>query len=461
MMDEGSAKGLEAAFQKNWEKLAIGVVLVAAVIYLGARFAAGTPAEEAAVVTMVVAVKKAEGDRNSNIPAPSSFKRSSESAQIAPVRPLDFTHCYKTKYEGDYEKVPLAEVAFVIPIVKLESATASFEGVDLVWSLTEVKPDGLVRGQHVVDPKTFYFQVERRTKDEAWKAIESKLRFKDNKDMKYRDSKTHPKTDYEYRVTLGSDEKKWTDKNPKGLVSRPSETVAARTSSIFAYKFDNYQRFDEEDPPKPATVYITITKHDPVAGQVEIRYTHTEGDKIGWKKDDKDKPTSKHRVFSNKLRRNVEVDFNSGAVLKKIGVGKIVRYKYKECQRKVGPEGPTCDGPIEKEDKYFVNEVEYLDEENNLVKDQRPTGAGPRGDQLCEDHGGAPPPVREEKPAADREQIAEKLLKDADGLWNSAKPSDQKKAQKMYKELLEKYADTEILKFRKAQIDDRAKQAIK
>jgi hypothetical protein len=396
MHDEGSAKKLEAEFQKHWERLAIGVVMVAAVVYLGARFAVGNPPEEAAVDEMDRAIQAARDGRNPNIPAPGTFNKSFVSAQIAAFRPSAFTAGPSIDGNPPVERPQPDPIIFVIPTVKLESATPSFEGVDLVWSLTDVKSGGLARGHHLVDPKTFYFQVERKGKEGPWIVIESQLRFKENKDLKYRDTHTQPKTEYEYRVTLGADDSKWIVTNPNGLASKPSEIVGAHTPGLFLYKFDNLLRYDDKDLPKSATAYVTITKHDPVAGEVSITYTHSEGQRIGWTIDDNGLWTSIHRVHSIKLNRKVEVDFHSGAVLKKIAPGIPVKYKYQACRIKHTKDGPICEGTKPTEGTYLVNEAMILEEGNNLVVVRRPSGAGPKSDQLCPGHAGAPPPTRKD-----------------------------------------------------------------
>lgn len=461
MQDEGSAKGLEAAFQKNWEKLAIGIVLLGSLVYLGSRFAGAGPTEEAAVTKMEDTVKKAEQTRNEKITAPRPFKQVSDPQAVAPFKPQPFTHCYKTKFTVEGAVVAGPTIDFVIPDVVLNSATPSFDGVSLAWSLTETKPDPTVRGQHVVEPKTFYFQIERTTKGGSWKIIVPKLRVKDNKDLKYRDSNTEPKTDYEYRVTLGSDEKKWLDKNKSGLLPRSSAVLAARTPRMYQLTFDNIQKPPEDEGPTKGTAWVTIVKFDPVAGEVSIRFSQTEGDRIGWTTPEGGKPTSIHRVFSKKLGKSVPVDFNTGATIRKILVDQTVGYTYKECQKVATGEGMECKGPQPKTDSYKANKVIYEDDEKKEEIVLRPIGLGPRPDQLCEDHGGAPPPPREEKPAADREDAAKKLLAEAEALWSTEKPSERKKAQKIYKELLDKYSDTEAMKVRKYQAESRVKEAIK
>ena len=394
MHDESSSKGIGAAFMAHREKLAVGVVLVAAVAFLGARFAAGPPVEQSAVEEMVRVGNDAENARNPAIPAPRSLHKSSGSPQIAAFRPPAFTAGPRIDRNPPDEKPQPDPIIFVMPIVKLESATPSFEGIELAGSLTEAKAEGLVRGRHVVDPKSFYFQIERRVKGDDWQIIASKVRTIEDRVLRYRDTGTRPKIDYEYRVTLGAEDSKWIAEHPEGLVSKPSETVAARTPSLFDFKLDNYQRFDEEDPPRPATVYITITKHDPVAGEVSIAFTHTEGQRIGWQEIEKGKWTSKHRVPSKKLNRTVEVDFNSGAVLRKVAAGIPVTYKYKECKIKHTKDGPICEETKETEGTYPVHEATLLDEDNKPVVIRKPSGAGPKGDRLCPEHGGRPPPAR-------------------------------------------------------------------
>jgi hypothetical protein len=152
------------------------------------------------------------------------------------------------------------------------------------------------------------------------------------------------------------------------------------------------------------------------------------------------------------------VDFDTGAVIKEIKTDQVVLYEYKAC----APTPDGCEGPKVRKDQYKVNRVVYIDEDKVEQTFEVPVGMGKRADYLCELHGGVAPHVETpEERAAARETQAQAALDDADRLWKSDKLAEKREAQKKYSSILEKYADTQALKPRKAEIEGRTKEKLK
>jgi hypothetical protein len=158
----------------------------------------------------------------------------------------------------------------------------------------------------------------------------------------------------------------------------------------------------------------------------------------------------------------VEVDFNSGAKLVSIEADKLIPYEYKVCEMKPGPGGLVCAGTETKKDKYRANVIKFIDEEGKPQETQWATSTARMQDNLCPDHGGAPPPkaLSPEEVAAEKEKEIEKLLDEADRLWASDKPADQRKAQEKYLKIIKAHENSPAVKARRTEINDRVKKKI-
>jgi hypothetical protein len=205
----------------------------------------------------------------------------------------------------------------------------------------------------------------------------------------YRDERTVPKTDYEYRVRLGSTDPVFGNANPSRLSDRVGGPFATRTPGIWEFHFSNISAGDEEsNPPVPPTVYVKIVKYDPEAGKVEWVRIHQVASPLGFG-DENGQVTSIHRVAAPKRNgKRIEVDFNSGAKILKIDANKTLAYKIRVCEPKIVGEAMKCVGPTEKTEHRRVHMVTYLDEEGKQQVFQAEAGSGPLPDRLCEDHGG-------------------------------------------------------------------------
>jgi hypothetical protein len=250
---------------------------------------------------------------------------------------------------------------------------------------------------------------------------------------------------------------------PAAATGPPTDTPAA-PKRTFEFKFDNVQKDLEADPPVKGTAWVTITKHDPVAGEVKINYIHTEGDRIGWKLNEKGEWTSKHKVTSARTRRTVEVDFNNGAVIKEIMTDVAVRYQYNRCKIVFAPPSVNpCEGIEVRTDAYRAIVVTYLDQEGILQVVQKPFGRGPEEDQLCTLHGGKIPPnvPKTEKERKDRNaSLAANLLWEADEGWKSKNPKVRTKAQEAYLKLLKDYPSEAVVEKNRERIKARSQAQI-
>ncbi len=457
MQDEGGAKGLNPVLEKHWEKIVLGVVIAAGVVYAGTQFSgSGNPAAKS-VDAANAALKKKQGEPNPSIKAPKAWDAPKIPSVAAAESAKVWTPGQPTIFTPEIKRGPTEIVSFFFPSLTLSAPQSGTDGITLSWSLGQEQPDKAWKIQpHQPKPSTFYFQIDRRKKGEAeWQTLEKNAK---GDSTRYIDTKTEPKTDYEYRVTLGCNDPKFSAKNPKNLTDKIGGPGAVRTPGIWTFNFSNVQSFPDAPDPKPGQVYVTIRKFDRDAGWVEWRKIQYEGDMLGVVKEG-GVEVSKHRV-PGKGGKPVIVDFKSGGVIKRITADKLLLYEYKKC--KMVPDGMgglICDGKPETiKASYKVNEVLFTDEDGKDQSDVHDSGPGKIPDQFCEAHGGAPPP-KEPSPterAAGREEAAGKLLDEADRLWDSAKVEEKKHAQEKYKKLLADYGDTAGVKARAADIKARS-----
>jgi hypothetical protein len=457
--ESGSKKGVNPVLEQHWEKIVLGVVVLLAVVFLASQFTGGGNQAVKNLVAASSNLKKTK-EGTTDLPTP----KIAPAPRISPPTNAEgaqkFTHGVPTKYIPDIkEKPPEIAAVFWLPKLTLNAPVAEFEGVKLSWSLNnEGKPEPGTKTPIEVKAASFFYRIERlKAGDVEWKVLEKQAK---GDTLQYIDEGTTPKTEYQYKVTLGATDPVWIAKNPGQLTDRVGGPVSVRTLGIWKFDFSNHNPGNPDaEPPVPPQVWVKITKFDPVAGQVEWTRIHKQGALLGHGDED-GKITSVHLVPSAKRPgRTVPVDFHSGGKILKITYEKSVPHTYQLCEPTfVQGRGVVCDGPKKVSDPFKVNEVIYTDEEGKQQESRKITGPGPHPDQLCPDHGGAPPPkpISAEERAAAREEEATKLLEEADDLWAQDTPASKKEAQEKYKKLLSAYADTTAVKPRKSLISDRA-----
>jgi hypothetical protein len=195
------------------------------------------------------------------------------------------------------------------------------------------------------------------------------------------------------------------------------------------------------------TVTVSVGTIDPVGGMVAWEGPHRVGDRIGWGREN-GVFTSRHRVRSVDLNRDVDVDFDTGAVIVEIRVAVTIPYDWSYCDVSIKPLATTpCGGVLKRKATYVADQVVYHDREGVRQVAQSP-GAPPFVDHLCTLHGGDRK-VRELMSPEERQEWVDSqavpLKAAADDHWRSRNPAVRRKAQPIYKELLEKYACAKIV----------------
>jgi len=475
MQDDGSAKGMNASLEKHWEKIAVVAVLAVLVVYIGAKaFGEGQGAAKV-IIQLKEQVERQKNSDNPTVSGPPGINVGAPAAPTASV-PLKnkWINSHRPPHFVEIVEIKDVELSFLPPDMHLDGTSVEVDGVEITWSVAVLAPEAGVK-QVPLKPETLFFIIDRRMKDKNWETqVQLKLKemvdaksmkdAKEFKGLKYKDGKTLPKSDYEYRITMGSDDNQYRAKVGSGKTARIIGPVAIRTLGLFefAQNFSNIQGADPDAvPPKDAQVYIKIVKYDPEYGKVEWAGIHKVGDKIGWSTEEDGKTrTSKHLVPTSKRgQRQALVDFDTGAEIKDIKTDQVVVYEYKACQPNVN----GCTGPTAVKDQYKVNRVQYIDEDKVQQSFEVPSGMGKRADYFCELHGGAAAPVKSpEEKKAEIEASAQELLEKADKGWKSEKASDKASAQKIYKELLlPPYSDTQVVKAKRSEIETRSKEKLK
>ena len=466
MQEDGGSKRMSPVLEQHWEKMVLGVVVVLALVYLGTKFSAGSNPAVKGVDAAVLDVAKRKEGRNDKIEAPKTVPEPKLSTPPTANRPPEWTAFERTIFSFNVIRGPgPLPTKFRFPDVKLSAPEVGDDGkVRLSWSLSKIEPDPNQKPPIPVTPKpeTYYYVIERREKGGEWKPIEPQLKSA-RESERYQDGDTKAKTEYEYKVSLGCNDTAYVAAAKKSLTEKSAGPVAATTPGIWFVTYSNIHTSSEDDPnPKPSQAYVTIRKYDKDYGLVEWRKIQHEGEELGVITEN-GVAVSKHKAVT-KDGRSVVVDFKMGGKIKRVTTGKMVMYDYQECTRKLDKDQNwVCEGPKKVSASYKVNEVLFTDEDGKDQAFTTPDGPGPIGDKLCQDHGGAPPPkeLTAEERRAQREEEATKLMDQADQLWASEKPEDQKKAQKMYERLLASFVDLESVKPRKSEITARIKKVIK
>jgi hypothetical protein len=401
MQDEGGAKKMNPVLERHWEKLVLGVVAALAVVYLGTRFSGSGDAAAKSVDRVSATLQTKKGQSNSRSEAPKSIPEHKSAAIGTANRAPVSTVGNPTLFSYDVvDAPPPTPTKFVFPPVTLAPPVAKPDGVELSWTLGEVKIDPADKSKLVAVPRpTFLWKVERRKKGEDWKTLDDKLK---TEVLKYVDEKTEPKTDYEYKLTLGSNDPQWVKATPGIWTTFSGGPFPVRTEGIWFFDFSNMLTYPESDEPKPGQVYVTIRKYDRDQGLVEWKKIQLEGELLGVTKEG-GVEVSKHRTIG-KNGKQVIVDFKSGARIKKITTDRTIPYEYEECKIKTDDAGqPVCQGLEKQKGSYKINEVIFTDEDGKQQTFTKYADSGPKAGYHCEKHGGPPPPKElspEERSAA-------------------------------------------------------------
>jgi len=229
---------------------------------------------------------------------------------------------------------------------------------------------------------------------------------------------------------------------------------------VFTLEFTHLLCFYDEDPPKPGQVYVTIVKEDPVAGIVEWSRIQKEGDRLGWSQYEEG-PTSTHRVFSKKLGKIAEVDFDTKALLSKIQTDKLVLYESRHCPILKRPM-QSCPGPTSVRLSYKVNEVSITTEGGSIEVLTMKSGPGPLVDSKCPAHGGngQSPKWSEEQLGEFRAQEAQTLLWQAENGWLSKNPKVRARSRDAYRKLLKEYPTEAVVVNNRERIKARSEAEI-
>jgi hypothetical protein len=390
-------------------------------------------------------------------------------------------------------KVPKRGVA--MPSVEFGTAEVALDGVTFTWSATGFTMQELTKGKATTEfLQIAFFTVERQVGKGAWEKIAEKLTPpplpKGAKDipaiqMKYVDGKIEPKTKYNYRVTayLDMDALKKFDPakvdlesiDPTGKLATVGSDQPVATLGIWKLVFSQLQpRKDDQ----PGWAYVTIEKYDKVNGKVKTAHRQYVGDKIGfWRQKDEDtqeEPKSVHKL--NISSKAVDIDFNTGMVLKAIDMKKL-KVDVTKCDIKRDATGAIMPHePAQLKVDIDTVELVYTDDDGKDVKyypvDPKDHPRVRAAGTACPDHGGkkaaAPEPPKDapktDAPKEDpkiaaaraREAEAEKIFAEAEKM-EAAK--DKSGALVKYESLLKKYADTEFVsKSKKVFIEERIKK---
>lgn len=266
------------------------------------------------------------------------------------------------------------------------------------------------------------FQIERKS-DGTWKAIGTTAGFG------FEDATVLCDERVEYRVT------------PTGS---PGATVLVHP--LFRIAF----RLDEEK-----NIVVQLAKRHRDLGWVFAQGTMKENDRIGWWDDGKG-VTSVHTGVDGTGERNVEVDWNTGCVLKKIRLKETVycvQPEYDRTWKQIGcrQRGSTHVLEAEVQDPYgqtksFRSPRVLWDFSKEILPYEVP-------EVVCEYHRQYPsePFLLQ---GADRAVEARRLLKEADETWD-AKPDE---AIAMYQKLLRDFADAPAVEEHRSRISRRVEQ---
>jgi hypothetical protein len=246
-------------------------------------------------------------------------------------------------------------------------ATASIDGVTLAWSTSLEKSTVPARTSN---PAAAFFKIERRPAGGAtWTLVA------ESRSLEHFDDAGAPNREYEYRVTLGSDDPPWVHENPGRLTDRTAR-VRVRTLRRWSFEFSQLKVADPDEGIR-GSAYVKIVKYDRDLGFVEISKIVSEGSPLG----------SVQVVRSPKKNRMVAVDFGSGAALKSVRVGRPEAYARRVCTPRLnGQNLLACAGPAVIQETYDIVEVEYVDEDGAPRTSRHPSGLGPKPDHLCDDH---------------------------------------------------------------------------
>ncbi len=457
MADEKQPSKAALFLSQHGEKLGLGVAAVALIAYLvvGIGMAQEDTASQT-VNTKAGEITKAMNQSNPKCKPPDKEpigpKALAPYDSVAQSTPGDkwamsFPTRYKVTATAD-AKIPPPTKFAMCPLT-IEVTDIAIDGISLRWSAGKV-------GEGMREVQVEYYVVEKKFGNEEWKEIgkvKGDEKKKEPPPMTYKDSQIAPKTTYKYRVRAASKNADWLTANNRSEVSTTASNESeARSHGIFQVVFKQVLPAREGDAQK-GKVYLVITKFDAEHGKVEVAKFQMEGEKIGWwsEKEGQD-PTSKHEV-SLKGGKGAEVDLDTGWTLKEIKLFKA-ELEYTVCDPQFG-EGGTKTGcnKVKKKKQFSTEMVVYVDDEKKehtfYVKDPKAQ------DEFCPDHGGAVVEAPDPEAAKKRkEEQASRLLGEAEKAWTDKK---WKEVVAKYEKLKKDYADTDVFKKKKDEIEKRIK----
>ncbi len=447
MADQKEPSAAKKFFMQHGEKVALGVAAALLVGYLVYAFALTEQDATARTLSGLTGEIKGQQEReHADLAAgKASSLTSSALAPYTNTSKAEEANAWATAYAtvGDvtpkWTEGPVAAKEIVLPAITIETkVNVELKGITVNFSPAAVDKDV---DEAVIDS----FIVERKGKSGKWDIIDGAV---DGKATSFTDSKLDPKTVYSYRITAVTSDPKWKKNNSPDGHGKASNEVSATSLGIWEFSITTASpgRDDEE----PGTAFLVIKKFDKDHGMVEVKHNHKAGEKIGvWEETKGKGDTGVHRI-SQSGGTSIEVDFGSGAELKKVeNFSKDV--KFKKCIPIFDKSTGTKTGCDTVEDKRKVSGVLVVikDEEGKTVTIHRPELFVE--DQLCEKHGGRKTGGNET--SEEKEKKAKDLLLIADKEYET----DKKKAAASYKKLLADYGKTEIVKKDLKKIEERSK----
>ncbi len=214
------------------------------------------------------------------------------------------------------------------------------------------------------------------------------------------------------------------------LLTTGCATISSPTGPAFDFKFLEVRSFLDASVPRAPEVLVAITRIDPELGLVQWKGFQVEGDTLGHSQ-----LGSIHRVFSPKQDQFLDINFDTGAVLEKVVVGRLIPTRFKKCPDLIPSLRLDCLGPYWVQSLYAVDEISYTDREGRQWTVRIPETM-PALDDLCCQHGGR----RELRRFSDEEEEAAWLLWQADDNWHSRNPKVRAMARDAYRRLLKEFS---------------------
>jgi hypothetical protein len=206
----------------------------------------------------------------------------------------------------------------------------------------------------------------------------------------------------------------------------------------------------------PHQAMIRIARETPDAGFVEWTRVHEEGARIGWS----EYGGTVHSVYSRMKDRDVNVDFDAGAVLSRVTPEIIIPYDYRTCARPVSA-GSKCTGPRLLKDFYRTREVAVTFDGGVTEAFSFPVEPRRKRDTLCESHGGSDRSLPSQEVLTQAiERVVQDLLRIADSGWTSKNPRTRARSRSIYEQVLRDYSDARGVVDNFARLSERSRASI-